>query len=215
LVDSLTVGPNLFFAIVVGYLVGAVPIADRLSRWNGVDIFAVGTALAGASNVRRNVGKVPGLVVLVGDLGKGVLAVLASDWIGVEGPWLLLPVAAAVAGHWRSVFSGFRGGDGMATLGGSTIALFPSIGMISVGVAMVVALGGQRMPYSSLLGIVTGYGTLVALSLTYDQGPVLAVGVGGLASLVLAYAINGHRRRRHSEDWDALGESDGFAERSG
>lgn len=214
MVDSFTVTPGLLLAIIVGYLIGAVPIADRLSRRNGVDIFAVGTGLAGASNVRRTVGKVPGLVVLVGDLGKGVLAVVAADFLDVVGPWVLLAVAAAVAGHWRSVFTGFKGGDGLATLGGATVALFTGIGFISVGIGMVVALGGQRMPYSSLLSIVIGYATLVGLSLTYDQDPALAVGVGGLAAFVLAYAIYGHRKRRHTEEWETLGESDGAAERS-
>jgi glycerol-3-phosphate acyltransferase PlsY len=210
--------PNLLAAVVVGYLLGALPLAVQISRRLGVDIFSAGTGLTGAANVLRTVGKAPALFVLLGDMGKGALAVIAAGFIGVEGPWLLLPAGAAVAGQWKSVFTGFRGGDGLATLGGGTIALFPVLGTISVAVAIVVMLGGQRMPYTSLMCIVMGYMTLVALSMAYDYDTVLALGNGGLAGLVLAHALIGHRRRRNAATWDEmedLEEANGAPERSG
>ena len=206
---------TLFTAILAGYLIGAIPLADRVSRWYGVDIFSVGSGLAGASNVRRSVGKTPGLLVLVGDLAKGAVAVVAAAFLGVEGTALLLPVAAAVVGHWKSIFSGFRGGDGLATLGGSAIPLFDTIGVIIVMVAMLIALGGQRMPYSSLMSIVISYGSLVVLVVAVDGDTRLALGFGGLAGLVLAYAIDGHRRRRRIPEWDELEDAGGATEKSG
>lgn len=200
------------FAIIaslsIGYLLGAVPIAAIISRWHGVNIFAVGTGLPGASNVLRSVGKVPAFLVLIGDMGKGAGAIMAGDALGVSGPWLVVPASAAVLGHWRSVFTGFKGGDGLATLGGAIVAMFPAFGMISVAVAMLVALGGQLMPYSSLMSIVAGYATLLGLNIAYDGETTLAVGVGGLASLVLAHAIVGHRRRR-TAGWEDLEMDDG------
>ena len=201
--------------MVVGYLLGALPLAVQISRRLGIDIFSVGTGMTGAANVLRSVGKAPGLFVLLGDMGKGALAVIVAGYMGVEGPWLLVPLGAVIAGQWRSVFSGFRGGDGLATLGGGTIALFPVLGTISVAVGMVVTLGGQRMPYTSLMGIVMGYTTLVALSVAYDYDTVLALGNGGVAGLVLAYALVGHRRRRNAETSDELDEAAGAPERSG
>ena len=98
----------------------------------------------------------------------------------------------------------------MATLGGAIVALFPVFGVVSVAVAMVVALGGQKLPYSSLLSIVFGYATLVTLNVANDGNtvvvtgvrdmgdPVTAMGIGGLAALVLAHALRGHKRRRES-----------------
>ena len=207
--------PTLVLSVLVAYLLGALPVADQICRRHGVDIFSTGTGLAGASNVRRSVGSVAALVVLVGDLGKGALAVLVADFLGVEGPWFLVPAAAVVFGHWKSVFTRFRGGDGLATLGGSTIVLFPTLGTISVAVAILIAFGGQRMPYSSLLSIVFGYATLVALSLAYDADTVLALGVSGLAGLVLAYALLGHRRRRLVSEWEDPGDAEGATEQSG
>ena len=219
---DLAAAPALFGSIAISYLLGALPLADRMSRRRGVDIFTSGTGLAGATNVRRSVGRVYALVVLIGDICKGALAVLVAGLFGIEGTLLLLPVAAAVVGHWRSVFSGFRGGDGLATFGGACLAMFPTIGLISVAVAMLFQLGAQRAPFSSLMGIVFGFATLVALSLAYDRDTVLVLGAGGLAALVLAHALVGHRRRRHDsvwddpeEEWDESEDAEGAAERSG
>ena len=213
--ESLSLAPSLLTAILVGYLLGAVPLADRVSRWYGVDIFSSGSGLAGASNVRRSVGKTPALVVLVGDLGKGALAVVIASLLGVEGAALLIPAAAAVVGHWKSIFSGFRGGDGLATLGGAAVPLFGPIGVFSAMVAMLIALGGQKMPYSSLLSIVIGYGSLVVLVAASDGDTRLALGFGGMAGLVLAYAIDGHRRRRRVPEWDDLEDAGAATEESG
>ena len=203
-----TTVPVLLLATAIGYLLGALPIADRVSRRRGVDIFSTGTGLAGATNVRRQVGKFPSAIVMLGDFAKGALAVIAADLLGVEkgSVWILLPAAAAIVGHWKSVFTGFRGGDALVTLGGIIIALFPLHGFISVAVASAIALAAQRLPFSSLLNIVFGYLTLAILNYNevFTQGhPALTLGLGGLCAMVLAYAIRGHvGRRRLSDDWE-------------
>ena len=210
-------------AVVIGYFLGSLPIAALLSRRAGVDIFEVGTGLPGASNVMRNVGRVPAVAVLLGDMAKGALAIVVAKYLGVDAPGVdvplvVLPAGAAVLGHWRSIFSRFRGGDGLATLGGTIVALFPIFGIIAVAVAMVVSLGGQKLPYTSLLGIVFGNATLALLNVAYegrsvymmgivDEGNVAtALGISGVSALVLAHALNGHRRRRVSVENESLEE---------
>ena len=202
--------PTLLLVAAVAYILGALPLADQISRRQGIDIFSAGTGLAGASNVHKSVGRVPGLVVFVGDLGKGALAMLFAGFVGLEGPWILVAAGAVVVVHWNSIFTGFRGGDGMSPLGGATIALFPILGLLCVAVAIVVAIGGQKLPYSSLLSIVFGYTTLVSLTLAQDGETVLALGTGGLAGFVLAHALLGHRRRNSQSlrDWDDMAEAD-------
>jgi glycerol-3-phosphate acyltransferase PlsY len=213
--ELFSAAPSLLLTVVVGYLLGALPLADQISRRHGVDIFSRGTGLAGSTNVRKSVGNFPGLMVLIGDVSKGALAVIFAKAIGVEGPWVLLCAGAAVVGHWASIFSGLRGGDGIATLGGATIALFPMPGLIGVVVGALVQFGGQRMPYSSLMGVVFAYATLAALSLAYDGDAALVLGLGGLAGLVLARTLLGHRRRRRVSEWDEVEDSEGITERSG
>ena len=194
--------PTLLLAALGAYILGALPLADQLSRRYGVDIFSVGSGLAGASNVRMSVGRWPSVIVGIGDLGKGALAVLFAGLLGIEGPWFVVPAAAAIVGHWYSVFSGFRGGDGLATLGGVTIAQFSVFGAIAVIVALLVSTGGQKMSYSSLSGLVFGYAALVIATVAYEVDVVPVVGLGGLTAMVLARASLGHVRRRRAEGWD-------------
>jgi glycerol-3-phosphate acyltransferase PlsY len=200
--------PAILAASAVGYLLGALPLAHQISRRLGVDIFAAGTGLAGASNVLHATGKVPTTFVVLGDLGKGAASVVIASKMGVEGTWVLVPAAAAILGHWYSIFTGFKGGDGLVALGGVILALFPIMGATSIFIAGVVALAGQRLPFSSLFSVVFGYGTLVALVVAYNGDTALAVGVGGVSGLVLARALLGHRRRRSADGWDDDGEID-------
>ena len=200
-------------AIIIAYLLGAMPVAVLVSRRGGVDIFSVGTGLAGASNVGRHVGKIPGVAVGVFDLIKGVTALLAANLVGIDDVWIVLPAIAAILGHWKSVFTGFRGGDGLAILGGLMIGMFPFYGAIGVLVGVLVALGGQKMPYTSLLSVVFGYGTTAALVVNSNGDLRMALGLGGLSALVLARAAVGHRRRRDGGvNWDGMDDADGSAD---
>ena len=201
MIDNATTIAILVFATIVGYMLGALPLADRISRRHGVDIFSTGTGLAGASNVRKNVGKVPAALVMAGDMSKGALTIVGARQLGIEGSWFLVPALGAVLGQWHSAFTGFRGGDGLATLGGIIIALFPAFGIISIAIAALVSLGAQKMPYSSLLNIVVGYAALFILTTRYGDSDVV-IGVGGLAVLVLVHAVlQGQGRRHRGDDW--------------
>ena len=206
---------GVILSTLIAYLLGALPIAVWVSRRRKIDIFSVGTGLPGASNVRRNVGNVPGGMVLIGDLAKGAVSILAARQMQVDGVWLILPCFAMVAGHWKSIFTGFRGGDGIATLGGAMIALFPVYGFIAAVIASVVTLGGQKLPYTSLMGTVAGVAALIWFSIFNplgfaqdSQAVQIAVGVGVIAALVLIHASIGHRRRNASDEWDDIDDLD-------
>jgi glycerol-3-phosphate acyltransferase PlsY len=199
---------SLLTAVVVGYVLGALPLADRLSRRSGVDIFRTGTGLAGATNVMRTVGRVPAAVVLLGDMSKGIITIfVAQQLLGLEGAWIVVPAAAAVIGHWYSIFSGFKGGDGFVVLGGITLAAFPEYGIIGVAFASLVALGGQRMRYTSLLNIPAGYMVVIAIAMRYFRDDLeTALAMGALAMIVFGHAVLGHARRnsRSTEEADDL-----------
>ena len=156
---------SLLISVAIGYLLGAIPLADRVSRRKGIDIFSIGTGLAGATNVRRNVGPKSAAVVVLGDAAKGMIAILAAKQMGIEGPWLFVPAIATVVGHWNSIFTRFKGGDGLVVLGGICLVVFSPfpvgnlIAVLAVLVGIAVALGGQKLPYTSLLCIFSGYGS--------------------------------------------------------
>ena len=206
---------GIILSTLVAYLMGALPIAAWVSRRRGVDIFTVGTGLPGASNVRRSVGNLPGGMVLVGDMAKGLLSIVVARQMQVEGLWLILPCFAMVIGHWKSIFTGFRGGDGLAPLGGAVLAMFPPFnGFLAALVGSMVTLGGQKLPYTSLLGLVAGIAALIWLVRTNSPEDIaLAAGVSIVALLVLLHASVGHRRRNASpEEWSDLDDGEGVTE---
>jgi glycerol-3-phosphate acyltransferase PlsY len=192
---------NLIVAAGIAYVLGALPIAERVSRRRGIDIFNIGTGLAGSTNVLKNVGRVSGAVVFLGDMAKGIVAVfVAQQLLGIEGPWIVVPTTSAIIGQWNSVFSGFKGGDGLVVLGGATLAVFPEYGIIGVAFAALVALVAQKMPYSSLINILAGYMIIILLAQRYFSDDLdTALAMGGLALLVFGHAVFGHARRRRSE----------------
>lgn len=194
---------DVIISTLIAYLMGALPIAVWISRRRGVDIFNVGTGLPGSSNVRRQVGNVPGGLVLIGDMAKGAIAIVAAQRMEVQGLWLLLPCFAMVVGHWRSIFTGFRGGDGLAPLGGAILVMFPLFnGFLAVLIGSLVMLGGQKLPYTSLLGLVVAVGVLLLLTASDTQQLPLAMGVGIIASGVLLHASVGHKRRNSDGEID-------------
>ncbi len=202
----------LLLAVVVASVLGALPLADRISRRRGVDIFQSGTGLAGSSNVIKSVGRVSGAIVFLGDMAKGILVIVIARALGIEGVWTVVPAAAAVIGHWNSVFTRFKGGDGLATLGGVTLAVFPLYGFLGVVFAGLVALGGQRMPYTSLFSVISGYAVIVALSVLNDSDVRLPFAYGALATIVFAHAILGHALRRRTSPASDLTSAERFAE---
>ena len=187
---------TLILACLVSYIFGALPFAHRISRRKGIDIFSIGTGLAGASNVLKNVGRWSALIVLVFDITKGSLAVIVSSMMGVEGPLILLPACAAIFGHWNSIFTRFRGGDGMAIAGGIAIGLFGGIGFFALFVAGIASMLAQKLWLTSLTSIIFGYLAILFLTHLLDKDKDIAVGFTAVVLLILAHAMRGHARRR-------------------
>jgi glycerol-3-phosphate acyltransferase PlsY len=116
-------------ALLFAYLVGSVPFAVVVSRAMGLpDPRGFGSGNPGATNVMRTGSRTAAALTLLGDAGKGAVAVLAGRLAGLDADALALCGAAAFAGHVFSVFLGFRGGKGVATAAGVLLALDPTLG---------------------------------------------------------------------------------------
>ncbi len=119
--------------ILIAYLLGAMLGSLILGGARGVDIRRMGSGNAGATNALRTQGKIFGLLVLVIDIAKGLIAVLwlptaVLPQIGIDPQlpreWLALACGLAViVGHVYPVWFGFRGGKGAATVVGVVAAL--------------------------------------------------------------------------------------------
>lgn len=92
---------SIFGAIIIGYLLGSFPTGYLVGKLYGVpDISKVGYGHTGASNLLKSVGKVPFLVVLAIDTGKGIAGMaIAQKLFGLSDWSLLLPLTSLVIGH--------------------------------------------------------------------------------------------------------------------
>lgn len=136
-----------FAGIVAAYLIGSVSTAVYFGKlFYKVDVRQHGSGNAGATNTLRVLGNKAGLIVLFIDAFKGWLAVSLShvlvtdSWTDENIVYLRIALAlVAVLGHIFPVYTRFKGGKGVATLLGVTVALFPYLLiLILVGVFALV-----------------------------------------------------------------------------
>lgn len=105
------------------YLIGAIPFSYLVTKiFSKKNVFEVGWKKSSASNVMKNVGKVPGVLAFLLDGAKGFLVVYIARQFGLDSYLQVLAGVLAVFGHNWSIFVGGRGGRGLATLAGAVLA---------------------------------------------------------------------------------------------
>ena len=163
-----------FFSLLLGYLLGSIPSGWLAGRWlKDIDLRELGSGSTGATNVLRQVGKGPALVVFLIDVGKGAAAVLIARALGL-GDWIqVLAGLTALAGHIWPVWLGFKGGKAVATGLGMFLGLAWPVGLASFGVFMAVFSLSRLVSLASVLAAIT-------LPL------LMAAGSGSKANLVVA-----------------------------
>jgi glycerol-3-phosphate acyltransferase PlsY len=139
-------GAMIASALVGGYLLGSIPFGVLIMRAAGAgDPRAIGSGNIGATNVLRSGKRGLAALTLLGDGGKGALAVLAA-WLAtrdqpVHAQALLTSLAggAAFLGHLFPVWLGFRGGKGVATFFGTMLAAAWPVGLAAAATWLIVA----------------------------------------------------------------------------
>jgi len=113
--------------IIIGaYLIGSLSSAIVLCKLAGLpDPRTQGSGNPGATNVLRFGGKKLAATVLIIDVLKGVLPVIAAKLFGLDQTWVTATAFAAFIGHLYPVFFQFKGGKGVATALGGFLALSP------------------------------------------------------------------------------------------
>jgi glycerol-3-phosphate acyltransferase PlsY len=160
---------NAIAAIVIGYLLGSIPFAYIVAHLKkGTDIRQLGGGNVGALNVYREVGPAFGLAVLAADAAKGVLAVYAARWLGLEPVWVCIAGFAAVVGHNWPCFIRFRGGRGAVTIMGVLLPLIPIQFAIGFGIAAIVIIITSNVR----LGMI-GIAFIPLIAWLFDKEPLL------------------------------------------
>ena len=139
--------PTLIAAAVFGgYLLGSIPFGLIATRLGGAgDLRKVGSGNIGATNVLRSGRRGLALLTLLGDGGKGALAVLAA-WLATrngtvdqQAALTALAGGSAFLGHLFPVWLKFKGGKGVATFFGTLLAAAWPVGIAAGATWLLMA----------------------------------------------------------------------------
>lgn len=186
-------------ALVVSYLIGAIPFGYLVAKANGTDIRRVGSGNIGATNVFRCVGKGWGLLTFMCDFLKGLLPTLLLPAALVRlAPETdrevlsLLCACSAVVGHNYPVFLRFKGGKGVATSAGAVLGV-AWYAVLAGAVAWSVALILTR--YVSLASILAAVVLVCAAWFFRDPGSTLVPAALTILGVLAVYRHKANIKR--------------------
>lgn len=200
-------------AVLLSYMIGALPVGAMVAATQKVDIAKHGSGKMGTTNVLRTVGRRAAGLVLLGDVLKGVIAVLlvkllAPLFITGDGRFelfgfsvsvltiaSLLATAGAVLGHvmslyLRVVYGKWHGGRGVATAIGALLVVNPVVILVAAAVGIPAILISRYVSLGSILGALAGSVAVILLVVLgqMDVLSLLFVVVGGF--IVVAHRDN-------------------------
>ena len=187
---------DVVITVVVGYLVGSIPIANLVAaRRARVDLRTVGDRNPGFWNARETLGKRAAIPVFVGDVAKGAIAALVGVALAAPGLWGLAYVGtgAAMVGHAFPVFARFRGGRSVLAFVGGAAVFAPVPFTITIALLLVVFAVTRSFARAVQVGFVAF--PVVQLAI---EGPYRTAATGVLMTFIgfrFAMAARTDRRR--------------------
>lgn len=165
-------------AFAAGYALGSIPFAFIVTKLFGLgDIRQVGSGNVGTTNVLRTGNKLATALTLIGDVGKGVVAVLLAQQFG---EWPAMAAAlGAFTGHIFPVWLKFKGGKGLATCAGILAALTPVVALCAACTWLATAVITR---ISSVAALVTA--ALAPFYMLVFGTTTYAIGTTVLAALI-------------------------------
>lgn len=187
--------------LVLCYLLGSIPWGYILLRWRlGLDIREYGSGRIGVSNVLRTAGGRIAALVLVLDLGKGILAVVLAREVIKETPAEVAAGLLVLVGHNWPIFLQFRGGRGIATGLGGLSVMAPIAAGLGAFAFIPVTLITRYLSLGSVTGVVIACLAALGLSLAgiYPGVYTLYAFLGG-AIIIWQHRDNIRRLRQGNE----------------
>jgi glycerol-3-phosphate acyltransferase PlsY len=180
----------------IGYALGSIPIGlivGRITR--GIDVRDYGSGVTGATNVLRTSGWKAGIIVIIGDIAKGIspvyiglaLAKFADVSPHDDRAWVAAAGAfAAVCGHIWPVFANFRGGRAVATGFGAALAMSPLAAVAMIPVAAVV-VGATRIMSLMSITMAPALACLYIVLAAMDVSPPAYAAYAIAASMLIVW----------------------------
>lgn len=143
-------------SLIVAYLIGSIPSAYLIGKYfKKIDIREHGSGNVGATNALRVLGPKLGVLVLLCDVIKGVLAIYTAQYLQQGyGEWfVMLSGLAVIIGHMFTLFLGFKGGKGVATATGVCAAIMPLAFVSALVVFIAVVALTRYVSLGSILAV--------------------------------------------------------------
>ena len=198
--DAITItNPSLLVLFLTGgYLLGSISAAIIVCRLMGLaDPRTVGSHNPGATNVLRHGGKKAAALTLLGDMLKGLIAVLIARLITDDEFTMAMAGAGAFLGHLYPVFFQFRGGKGVATFFGALLGLNWIAGITALACWLLFA---RVFKISSLAALITAIAVPVLLFYSGSNQAVVGISVIMSALLIWRHRSNIRNLLQGSED---------------
>jgi glycerol-3-phosphate acyltransferase PlsY len=200
-----------FIAFAVGsYLFGSLSASLILGRvLKGIDIRNYGSGNAGSTNTLRTLGVKAAVAVFILDMLKGVIPVLLAKAVSDDPRLEVVAALAAILGHDFPIYFGFRGGRGVATSMGATIAMMPLLGPFLPILAGVILIPTRYVSLMSILGTVVTAMIIIALAAT-NRVPDAYVVYAVIAAALIVWLHRGNIARLRSGTEPKLGKGGGL-----
>ena len=161
--------PNLLVIIILSYLVGSIPVSIIMTKIiKGVDVRDFGSGNAGGTNASRVLGKKYGMLIILLDALKGVIAVVLisrlyfgsfpfpnttpfDDFTLVQ----IIAGVAAIIGHIWTIFAGFKGGKGIATGLGVLVSIVTIDLLVALGIFLAVMFISKYISLASITAAIS------------------------------------------------------------
>jgi acyl phosphate:glycerol-3-phosphate acyltransferase len=180
---------SLVLAGVAGYLLGGIPfgiVVSRIAR--GPDPRTVGSGRTGGANVSRALGFRWAIASGGLDVAKASVAVILVAVAGGGLPAQVIAALAAIVGHSRSPYIGFRGGRGVAPAVGGLVVLAPLVVAVIVPLFLAIVAVTRISSLGSLLASAAGGAALILLTAVTGLSPVYDG--YGVAAVLLIWAFH-------------------------
>lgn len=148
---------KIILIITICYLLGSIPFGYIMGKlFKKVDIREFGSGNIGASNALRILGPSLASLVVIGDVGKGILSIYLVKYFNIDSS-LILAIAglAVICGHDWSLFLGLKGGKGIATTFGVVFALNPTISILALIIWGVVVITTRYVSLASIFAVIS------------------------------------------------------------
>lgn len=198
--NSSSLDISLVVGTVLAYLIGGLPFGYLFVRFSlGKDVRTMGSGNIGATNVHRTAGKKAGIIVLILDILKGVLAIWLADLI-TRGSVVGLALAAAfvMVGHCYPLFLGFKGGKAVACFIGAFLYLAPISLLLTVLIFIAVVALSKYISLGSIIAALLF--PVVMWFVQHPAKPLLYAAIFSALLIVYRHSANIGRLIRGTEN---------------